>query len=83
MTSPVSTTHPNVVAENVMALTVLSGLEGAPTLSVFALPSTLSRKAPVVRSQLAWDSTYSNLLESTRASTRGRQTAARETDPNQ
>ena len=43
MTSPVSTTHPNVVAENVMALTVLSGLEGAPTLSVFALPSTLSR----------------------------------------
>ena len=58
MTSPVSTTHPNVVAEKVMALTVLSGLEGAPTLSVFALPSTLSRKAPVVRSQLAWDSTH-------------------------
>ena len=82
--SPIShfTNHPNVVAENVMALTVLSGLEGAPTLSD-KLPSTLSRKAPVVRPRLARDSTYGNLPESTRASTRGRQAAARETDPNQ
>ena len=53
-----STIHPNVVDENVLALTV-------------------------VRSQLAWDSTYGNLPESTRASTRDRQAAARETDPNQ